>query len=242
MKLTKKLLVLLTVLFITNAYAVTEPTAAEIVTKLKEIYPSTQIDAVRPTPISGIYEVMMGKNIGYTNSDGRYFLFGHMFDMQTQHDLTQAQLDQLNAVNFSELPLKDAVKTVHGKGERIVAVFSDPDCPYCKKLEGELVALKNVTIYTFLMPLEGLHPQAVAKAKAIWCSNNPSATMHDYMVENIPPNGKTDCSNPIERNIQLGQKLNINGTPTLLFTSGHVMPGAASIAQIEELFVEKERK
>lgn len=242
MKLTKKLLVLLTVLFIRNAYAVTEPTASEIVTKLKEIYPSTQIDAVRPTPISGIYEVMMGKNIGYTNSDGRYFLFGHMFDMQTQQDLTQAQLDQLNAVNFSELPLKDAVKTVHGKGERIVAVFSDPDCPYCKKLEGELVELKNVTIYTFLMPLEGLHPQAVAKAKAIWCSKNPSATMHDYMVENIQPNGKTDCSNPIERNIQLGQKLSINGTPTLLFTSGRVMPGAASIAQIEELFVGKERK
>ena len=242
MKSTKKLLMLLVVLLTTTAHAATEPTEAEIVTKLKAIYPSTQIDAVRTTPISGIYEVLMGKNIGYTNTDGRYFLFGHLFDMQTQQDLTQTQLDQLNTVKFAELPLQDAIKTVHGKGERVIAVFSDPDCPYCKKLEGELVTLKNVTIYTFLMPLEGLHPQAVAKAKAIWCSKNPSVIMHDYMVGNMQPSGGTDCLNPIERNIQLGQKLNINGTPTLIFTSGRVMAGAASVTEIEQLFSEKEGK
>lgn len=242
MKSIRKLLMLLVVVLTTTAHAATEPTDTEMVTKLKAIYPSTQIDAVRTTPISGIYEAVMGKNIGYTNTDGRYFLLGHLFDMQTQQDLTQAQLDQLNTVQFAELPLQDAIKTVHGKGERVIAVFSDPDCPYCKKLEGELVTLENVTIYTFLMPLEGLHPQAVAKAKAIWCSENPSTTMHDYMVEGMPPNGKTDCLNPIDRNIQLGQKLNINGTPTLIFTSGRVMPGAASVTEIEPLFGEKEGK
>lgn len=242
MKFTNNLLAALFVFVASSAHAATEATDSEITTKLKATYPSTQIDAVRITPISGIYEVVMGKNIGYTNAEGRYFLFGHLFDMQTQQDLTQVQLDQLNVVKFADLPLKDAVKTVHGKGERVVAVFSDPDCPYCKKLESELVMLKNATIYTFLMPLEGLHPQAVAKAKAIWCSKIQASAMHDYMVENIQPSDKTDCNNPIERNIQLGQKLNINGTPTLIFATGRVIPGAATVAQIEEQLVVKDNK
>ncbi|MGZ8257175.1 MAG: DsbC family protein [Gallionella sp.] len=243
MKSKKFLLTLLIAAFATNVCAATSESESseitEITATLKMNYPSTQIDSVRATSISGIYEVVMGKNIGYTNAEGRYFLFGHLFDMRTQQDLTQTVLDKLNTIKFADLPLKDAVKTIHGKGERVVAVFSDPDCPYCKKLEGELAALKNVTLYTFLMPLEGLHPQAVAKAKAIWCSKNPNATMHNYMVEGIQPSDKTDCSNPIERNILLGQKLNINGTPTLVFANGSVVPGAASVAQIEQQLDDK---
>ncbi len=201
---------------------------------LRTLYPATQIDDVRLAPIAGIYEVVMGKNIGYTNSEGRHFLFGHVLDMQTRQDITQQRLDELSTTQFSELPLKDAIKTVRGTGERLLAVFSDPDCPYCKNLENELVALDNVTIYTFLMPLEGLHPEAPKKAKSIWCSSNASDSWRSFMVGNMQPKGKTDCNNPVERNIQLGQKLGIDGTPTLVAADGRVMPGAASSAKIEQ--------
>lgn len=204
-----------------------------IADNLRALYPATQIDDVRPAPIAGIYEVVMGNNIGYTNSEGRHFLFGHVFDMQTRQDLTQQRLDELNTVKFSELPLKDAIKVVQGKGERTLVVFSDPDCPYCKKLEQELPQLDNVTIYTFPMPLEGLHPDAPRKSKSIWCSPKPQTAWHDYVAGNKQPTAKPDCDNPIERNIQLGQKLGINGTPTLIAADGRVMPGAASVEQIE---------
>lgn len=204
-----------------------------IAKRLRVLYPATQIDEVRRSPIAGIYEVVMGKNIGYTNSEGRLFLFGHVFDLQTQQDLTQFRLDELNTVKFSELPLGDAIKDVHGKGERTLVVFSDPDCPYCKKLEQELPELDNVTIYTFPFPLEGLHPDAPQKSKSIWCSPNPQAAWHDYLASNKQPISKADCANPIDRNIQLGQKLGINGTPTLIAADGRIMPGAASVEQIE---------
>lgn len=226
-------LLLSLVAFTAQADQVDTGNLTTIAKTLRALYPATQIDEVRPAPIAGIYEVVMGKNIGYTNSEGRHFLFGHVFDMKTRQDLTQQRLDELNAIQFSELPLKDAIKTVRGKGERVLAVFSDPDYPYCKNLEIELVALDNVTIYTFLMPLVGLHPEAPMKAKSIWCSSNASDAWRDFMVGNKQPKEKTDCNNPVERNIKLGQKLGINGTPTLIAADGRVMPGAASVEQIE---------
>jgi len=201
-----------------------------IADNLRALYPATQIDDVRPAPIAGIYEVVMGKNIGYTNSEGRHFLFGHVFDMQTRQDLTQQRLDELNTVKFAELPLKDAIKEVHGKGERTLVVFSDPDCSYCRKLEKELPQLDNVTIYTFPFPLQ---PDAPRKAKSIWCSPNQQTAWRDYLVSNKQPTAKIDCANPIERNIQLGKNLGINGTPTLIAADGRVLPGPESVEQVD---------
>lgn len=204
-----------------------------ITKNLRALYPSTQVDEVRPSPLAGIYEVVMGKNIAYTTSEGRHFLFGHVFDMRTSQDITQQRLDELNKVKFAELPLKDAIKEVHGKGERVLAVFSDPDCPYCKKLEKELPRLDNVTIYTFPYPLAGLHPDAVNKSKSIWCSPKQQAAWHDYLANSKQPSAAIDCDNPIERNIQLGQKMGISGTPTLISADGRVMPGAGSVGEID---------
>ena len=251
MKLKSKLLAAL--LFAAMAAAATNAVAAtptptgngsvekDIATKLRALYPSTQISGVHATGLDGIYEVVMGKTIGYTNSEGRYFMFGHIFDMATQQDLTQQRIDALNVVSFSQLPLKDAIKTVRGKGQRAIAIFLDPDCPYCKKLEHELPKLDNVTIYTFLMPLDGLHPEASKEAKAIWCSTNKSQALENYMLYDKAPDMNKTCDNPIDRNVQLGQNLNINGTPTLISADGRVLPGMAPADQLEK-FIAKEQK
>ena len=209
-----------------------------IAKSLRTLYPSTQIDRVRPSTLNGLYEVDMGKNIGYTDREGRYFLFGHVFDMQQRQDITQQRLDELNVVNFAELPLKDAIKTVRGNGEHVLVVFSDPECTYCKRLEKELPKLNNVTIYTFLFPLDG-HPAAPMKAKAIWCSPDPQVAWNDFMRNNKQPTNKQDCDNPIERNVQLGHRLGINGTPTMILADGQVKPGIAPAEQIEQWITHK---
>ena len=220
-------------IYATTAYAA-DGDEVTLEKSLRGLYPSTQIAGVYKTEIGGLYEVDMGKNIGYTNSEGRYFVFGHIFDMKTQQDLTAQRLDKLNVVNFAELPLADAIKTVRGDGSRTMAVFSDPDCPYCRKLEQELVKLDNVTIYTFLFPLDGLHPEASKKAKLIWCATDKSAAWRDYMLHNKAPSADKSCDSPIDRNVLLGQKLSFNGTPTLIASDGRVLPGAAPIERIEE--------
>lgn len=201
---------------------------------LNKKYPATQVSAVNPSPISGIYEVVLGKNIAYTDDAATYVLFGHVFDMQSQKDLTADRLAQLNKIEWRSLPLANALKTVKGNGKRQLAVFSDPDCPYCKTLEISLDKLENVTIYTFLFPLASLHPQSEAKAVAIWCGKNPSVAWRNWMVKaEEPKTSKADCKNPIKDNLALGQLLGINGTPTLIALDGSTKPGALPVEQID---------
>src|SRR5574340_436871 len=138
--------------------------------RLKDMYPATRIERVQTSEIPALIEVTMGKNAAYTDATGRYFVFGHLFDMKEQRDLTAERVEKAARVVFGELPLADAIKIVRGKCERVLAVFSDPDCPYCRRLESELDKLDNVTLYTFPYPLEGLHPEARDKSIAVWCA------------------------------------------------------------------------
>lgn len=201
-------------------------------TRLKELYPGTQVTNVAPSALPGLFEIVMGRNIAYTDASGRYFLFGHLFDMPAQRDLTAERKDQLQRIDFGALPLVDAIKTVRGSGSRVLAVFSDPDCPYCKRLEPELAKVNDVTIYTFLMPLTQLHPNARANAIAVWCATDRAKAWSAFML-NGQISKSRGCENPVDRNVALGENLQINGTPTLIASDGRVMPGAASAAQIE---------
>lgn len=200
---------------------------------LKLAYPKTRFQKVSPTPITGIYEVVMGKNVAYVDANVRYFLFGTLFDMEKQEDLTERSRSESNRVDFSSLPLDIAIKTVRGNGERVLAVFSDPDCPYCKKLEADLVKLDNVTVYTFLMPLDSLHPNAAAKADAVWCQSDRSAAWTNLMLKGKTPKPVAGCVSPVKETVALGARLGINGTPYLIASDGRTMPGAADVARLE---------
>ena len=211
--------------------------AGNLEKRLKELYPATRIDHVQTSEIPAIYEVTMGKNSAYTDVTGRYFVFGHLYDMKTQRNLTSERMDKQQRIDFAQLPLADAIKRVHGKGERVLVVFSDPDCPYCKRLEPELDKLDNVTVYTFPFPLQELHPGAPDKAIAVWCAPDRARAWDDLMKSGKVPANR-QCDNPIQRNVQLAQRLGILGTPTLLTSDGRMLPGAASSERIEQWLVE----
>jgi thiol:disulfide interchange protein DsbC len=204
----------------------------ELVNRLKTLYPGTQVTDVASSELSGLFEVVMGRNIAYTDATGRYFIFGHLYDMTAQRDLTAERRDQLQRIDFGTLPLHDAIKTVRGNGSRVLAVFSDPDCPYCKSLEPELAKLDDVTVYTFLMPLAQLHPQARTKAIAVWCAADPVSAWARLMLRG-EIDAKEDCQHPVDRNVALGERLQINGTPTSIAADGRVLAGAVNAAQIE---------
>jgi thiol:disulfide interchange protein DsbC len=128
------------------------------------------------------------------------------------------------------------VKDVRGNGARTLAIFSDPDCPYCRKLEAEIKSLTDITIYTFLMPIASLHPGARSKAIAVWCSRDRVGAWRALMLHDMQPDDASparECPHPVDRNIALGERLGINGTPTLVAGDGRILPGAASRAQIE---------
>jgi len=205
---------------------------ASILERLQHLYPATRFGAVNPTPWPGVFEVAMGANLAYVDESGQFFLFGHLFDMKAQRDLTAERKDSLARVDFQALPLTDAVKDVRGSGARTLAIFSDPDCPYCRKLEAEMRGLTDVTIYTFLMPLASLHPQARGKAIAVWCAKDQTAAWQALMLRN-EASAANDCPHPVDRNVSLGERLGITATPTLVAADGRILAGAASAVQIE---------
>ena len=204
----------------------------ELQSTLKRLYPGTAFEAVAASPVPGLAEVVMGTNIAYVDPSGRYFLFGRLVDMHTQRDLTAERIEQLSAIDFGALPLEAAIKTVRGTGRRTLAVFSDPDCPHCRALERSLAELHDVTLYTFLYPVETLHPGARAKSIAVWCAPDRAKAWTELMTTGAAP-ANTSCAHPVDRIIALGASLRVQGTPTLFAGDGRRMVGAQSSAELD---------
>jgi thiol:disulfide interchange protein DsbC len=188
---------------------------------------------VTKTSYADLYEVFAGGQLFYTDDAVTFFMLGNMVDAKTMKNVTEERKQKLSAIKFDSLPLDLAIKSVRGSGKRKVAVFSDPDCPFCKRLEKELTNVTDVTIYTFLYPIASLHPDAAGKAKAIWCAGDRVKAWDNLMQHGVLPESK-NCETPLEEVQALGQKHRVNGTPTLVFADGRVVPGAIQAAQFEK--------
>jgi thiol:disulfide interchange protein DsbC len=192
-----------------------------------------RIDAVRPSPIKGLYEVQSGHNIFYSNATGtRLIAGGHIFDTRTKEDLTEDRLEQINHIDWSKLPLDKAIVSGDPNGMK-VAIFTDPDCPFCRRLEQELQQAKGIKVYTFLYPLTRIHPHARQHAESIWCANDKHKLMLDVMLHNANP-PKASCDVKGLNDIQaLGEKLGIHGTPTLIAGDGRMYAGFKPLPVLE---------
>jgi thiol:disulfide interchange protein DsbC len=193
-----------------------------------------KIDEVNKTPIPGLYEVRIGTEIVYTDERGDHVIQGNIIDTKTRHDVTQARIDKITAIDFASLPLKDAIVWKQGTGARKIVVFADPNCGYCKKFETEMQQVKDVTVYTFLYPILG--GDSPDKAKNIWCAKDNSAVWRDWMIKGAAaPRNMGSCdTSALERNVALGKKYRVNGTPALVFEDGKRVPGALPPAEVEK--------
>jgi thiol:disulfide interchange protein DsbC len=201
-----------------------------------------KIDEVSKTPIAGLYEVRLGTDVFYVDEDGNHVFQGSIIDTRTRVDLTQARVDKLTAIDFAALPLKDAILIKQGKGTRRMVVFGDPNCGYCKRIERDLLLVKDVSIYTFLYPILG--PDSTTKSRDIWCAKDPGKAWRDWMVDGVAPTkAAASCDvAAIERNLGLGRKHKVNGTPAVVFEDGTRSPGAMPAPQIESRLASAAKK
>jgi thiol:disulfide interchange protein DsbC len=191
-----------------------------------------KVDAVSKTPYGGMYEVRTNGDIFYTDETARYLFVGKVVDLTTLKDLTRERVDQLAAIRFSDLPLGLAVKTVKGNGKRVMAVFEDPNCPYCKKLHQTMRGIDNVTVYTFLLNI--LSDDSAAKSKNIWCAADRSRAWSDWMDEGkLAPAAPAACPTPSDEVLALGRKLHVAGTPTVYYADGSRAGSGFDVATIE---------
>lgn len=154
---------------------------------------------------------------------------------QRRSDSVEGRFKKLDGFTFDQLPLKDAIQIVHGDGKRKLAVFSDPNCGHCKRVDRDLKALGNVTVHVFLYPVLG--QDSSAKARNIWCGKNSAKRWEDWIEAGVAPGEAAgDCDvSALQRNAALGRKLKIEGTPALIFGDGTFVPGAIPVRWIEQL-------
>ena len=208
---------------------------------MQEKFPGAEIRGVtRTSYLGGLYEIQFDDRIVYTDAKVSHVLVGAMFDVNSKQNLTEERLRKLNRVAWDNLPLELAIKKVKGKGERKLVVFSDADCPFCHKLEQEMAGLDNVTIYTFLFPIDQLHPEAAQKSRQIWCAPDRTKAWDEFFASGKVPDNKGECSNPVAATQALGQKLRIQATPTMILADGSLLPGAVPLARLEAAMKEAE--
>lgn len=203
---------------------------------LTERMPGMQIGAIAKLPQADLYEVVVnGINIFYTDAKGEVGFFGRMVDLKTRKNITEQRAQEVSRVDFSALPLDKAIVKVKGDGSRKLAVFSDPDCPYCQQLEKELALLNDVTVYTFLFPIPEIHPGADHKSNAVWCADDRAKAWDDLMLRGIEPKAaKEGCEAPLKAVAEVAQKSWITGTPGIVFADGRLHPGAATVRELEQ--------
>ena len=199
---------------------------------------SVKVDRITATPVAGVYQVMSGGEIFYTDSTGRFaFVGGSMMDLKSRQDLTSPELDKLNTIPWQSLPLKHAIVEVHGNGRRKMAVFEDPLCPICRVFTKFVDQLEDVTVYRFVFPV--IDPKSAQIARAAWCSANRkeawTAVMNGRRVE-----GPESCDvSGIMEIIKFGEKFNIANTPTVVLGNGKRLVGATPpeqfIAELDAL-------
>ncbi|MDI3511614.1 MAG: thiol:disulfide interchange protein DsbC [Betaproteobacteria bacterium] len=196
-----------------------------------------KIDEVTKTPMDGLYEVRINQSeIFYTDAGGNFIIQGNLIDTKARVDLTEQRVEKLTAIEFKDLPLKDAFTIVRGNGKRKVAVFEDPNCGYCKRFERDLAKVDNVTVHVFLYPI--LSQDSADKSRHIWCAKDKGKAFLDWMVRDVTPPAANCDASALVRNVEFGKKMRITGTPTLIFANGNRVPGAIPQDRIEKLLAE----
>jgi thiol:disulfide interchange protein DsbC len=235
------LTVLSSLLLLLNGVACADE--ASIRAEFLKKYPQANIESITKTPYLGLYEMLVDGEVLYTDPDFTFLFVGSLIETKTRINLTDARQREIEdkklkglAFPFEQLPFELAIKKVKGDGSRKVAVFSDPDCPYCRKLEKDTEKITDVTIYIFLFPIKQLHPKAPEMSRAIWCASDRVKAWDEYMLKGAVPKS-AKCDDPVDKIVNYGQSKKINGTPTIFFADGKRVPGAIPAERFEELLI-----
>ena len=209
---------------------------AQIRQALESKLGGTRIEGVLATPMPGIYEVRLqgrdGPQIYYVNAAGTHLFTGNLIELKSSRNLTEERLRKLTAIEFNALPLDQAVKIQRGGGKRVMAMFSDPYCPYCRRFEQTLLEMDDITVYVFMYPV--IRPDNADHSRAVWCSRDRAKAWLDLAAAERPvvPEAAPTCPNPVDKVLELGRSLRVNGTPTLFFANGERAGGGMEIGRL----------
>ena len=201
-------------------------------------FPKMTVDTVTRTPFAGLFEVVMGSEVVYTDSRAEFLMGGTLYDIRTMpaRNITQDTTQKIVARTLTTSH-DSAIKMVRGNGRRVLYTFEDPNCGYCRQLYGELGKMNDITVYTFLLPI--LSPDSTDKSRAIWCARDRAKAWDQMMVKGALSEQSKPCDAPLEKNAAIAQRLNIRGTPAIYLANGQQLGGYVPAQQIEQAFAKR---
>ena len=237
----KRIAAIVSLSVLTGAAAANEDAVRRLIqTRIGE---RAKIEQVTRVTGSSLYEVTLrgpnGPQLFYVDERARVIVVGSVIDGRTGANLTEERLRKLNAIDWGSLPFADAVTTTRGNGRRKIAVFSDPNCPYCKRFEKDLAKLDDITIHIFLFPV--IRPESVTLTKSVWCSSDRAKAWNDLMLRDIAPTASPDCATPVEKLVALGRELGASSTPTWFVQTGERYTGAIPLEDTRRILDEASR-
>jgi len=204
-----------------------------------------EVKAVKMSPVKGLFEVTVQQRnrqaVAYLDFSKKMLVPGPIFDVATKHSLTPPPEELPRILSKAELdtiPLKNSIVMGNPKGTKRLIVFTDPVCPFCARLHGELKKLvvlePDLAIYIKMFPLK-MHPDAYDKARVILGSNSLEMLEKAFAKEKLPAPGSNDPKEPVDETIKLGESLGIDGTPAMIFPDGRLVSGARDVATLRKM-------
>ena len=205
---------------------------------LKAKLPDAKVLSVKKLPYAGLHEVAVHQadspRVFYTDGEARVILVGaNLIETTSGRSLTEERLRQLASIDWSTLPFQWALTTRRGSGRREIAIFSDPNCPFCRTFERELAQVEDITVHIFMYPV--IKPESVQQSKSVWCSKDRAKAWNDLMLRDIQPTAPTECQNPINQLVAAGKKLDAKSTPTWFLRTGEKYQGALPMSTVVPL-------
>ncbi|MFZ6774603.1 DsbC family protein [Undibacterium sp. SXout7W] len=195
--------------------------------------PQFKVQAVEKSPFPGLYGVQMNGELYYTDDKAQFLIIGKMINTSTKVDYTEQRTNELNKVDYKTLPFNLSIKTVKGDGKRSIALFEDPNCPYCKQLRKNLSTIDNLTVHVFQLNMLG--PDSKQKSHDIWCAPDKAKAIDDWMLNGkLPPAAPANCTDPHTEVMALGSKHKMKGIPTMVFPDGSRLTGGVDAKTIED--------
>jgi thiol:disulfide interchange protein DsbC len=217
----------------------TDNARSTLMQTLQKRFPTIRINAVQPSPVPGLFQVIAGDQVVYTDATGDHMIVGRMMDTHTRQDMSAQALAAFYTIDFKSLPLGEAIRIVKGNGMHKIALFADPDCPFCRQLEQSMQSVTDVTVYLFLLPLEQVHPHAMADATAIWCSPDRASAWTNWMLNRTPiPTGGSCANSPVANISALADSLHVHATPTIFLENGKRIDGAVPASQLQGMIAQ----
>ena len=209
-----------------------------ITEKLSAAVPGLKISEVRKSEAEGLYEVYSnnGDTI-FTTADGQYILTGDLLKIT---DNGIANVSEQGRASQRARTMDDfggqGVISYAAKGEQkaSIAVFTDIDCPYCRKMHDEVPQLNEmgITVNYYAFPRSGPNTPSFRKYVSVWCSDDQQAAM-DAAKQGRSVDEQS-CENPVSDQFQLGGRVGVTGTPAIVLEDGNMVRGYVPAQKLAE--------